>query len=501
MNIHPFINYGKALVLVSNNLTNENEISKEILIDEVSKLLNYFRVRPDSQITNQTSVKFIYCNLEKGKPKEGIYLSPSVLATDKSAGQVFNSLNKLKIDLVNDKVVSTEISRAISPISGEYARFGTAIGRGKPKTSLEIALFCSISTSTHRKPCFSFKTIKKEKIETENQAIFPDLPLNELIDFINLFEKMRDSSTEKLMFGSVNQKDKKPNRPKIFDGNFPNAPRSSSLGSVSLLGAIGSWAREASMIDWANKVLDSLKERPIYIVGNKTFETFRYSHHIIELAKENKLNSIIDSIYYVVLYNQGPRNRDSRLEYQKFDLFASRFLQLFTKPAFKDFLSFRAEYPNQLEILLKTYFINMDKIEKDVVNSARELGKWLNYAAYKVAKSNVEGNNYEKIREQKAKALVEIESSIFSARSGDALIFQAITRAGRASGLDAPSEAELFMTNASTGDISLESAKHLLIAFSRVKNKYETKIKADVPDELNEDETEDSNEDLADAQE
>lgn len=142
----------------------------------------------------------------------------------------------------------------------------------------------------------------------------------------------------------------------------------------------------------------------------------------------------------------------------------------------------------------------MDKIEKETVLSARELGKWLNYAAYKVAKSNVEGNNYEKIREQKAKALVEIESSIFSARSGSALIFQAITRAGRASGLDAPAAAELFMTQASTDEISLESAKHLLIAFSRVKNKYEPKIKL-VEGESRDEESEVENESLSDAQE
>ena len=124
-----------------------------------------------------------------------------------------------------------------------------------------------------------------------------------------------------------------------------------------------------------------MKERPIYLIGTKTFETFSYNHYVIELAKANKLKSIIDSLFYVVLFNQGPRNRESRLEYQKFDLFASRFLQFFNRPTFKDFFAFRAEYPNQLEILLKNYFINMEKISPAVVQSARELGKWLNYAS------------------------------------------------------------------------------------------------------------------------
>ncbi|HRN46535.1 MAG TPA: type I-PGING CRISPR-associated protein Cas8c/Csp2 [Niabella sp.] len=478
---HPFINYGTAIVLVRNNLANPDAITRQHLIAEIENGINHFRVKPDSVITNQASVKFIYCDEESGNPSKGIYLSSSILSTDKNAKKVFATLKKIKTDLEKTTPQSIGITKLIAPVSGEYGNFGeNSISRGKPKTTLEIASLCLITKTTHKKPAIAFKTYKKAKAEIENLAILPDLSIPELADFINLFEQMRLQSTTALMVGNVNQDDKKPFRPKIFDGNFPNAPRSNALGVVGLLGAIGAWAKDAAMISWANKVLDSLKDRPIYVVGTKTFDTYTYNHYIIELAKENKLNSIIDSIYYTVLFNQGYRNSKNRIQYQNYDMFVSRFLQLFNPPSFKDFLSFRAEYPYQLETLFKTYFINMEKISEAVVQSARELGKWLNYAAYRVANSNIDENTQErdkKVREQKAKSLIEIESSIFSARSGDALIFQAITRAGRASGLDAPAEAELFMTQASTGEISLESAKHLLIAFSRVRNKWEPKPK------------------------
>lgn len=503
MNNHPFVNYGIALVMANNNIEHQSKITKQNLIDEIQSGINHFRVKPNSEIADQATVKFSYCDEAKGNPKQGVYLAASVLTTDKSASQVYSALIKMREHLIEDKSGSVDITRAISPIAGEFGRFGSSISRGKPKTSIDIAAFCLITTSTNKKPSFAFKTIKKEKTEIENIAIIPDIPILELVDFIHLFEQMRLHSTENLMIGNVNQKDKRPNRPKIFDGNFPNAPRSSSLGKISLLGAIGAWAKDASMVDWANKVLDTLKDKPIYTIGSKTFETYTYNHFIVELAKENKLRLIIDSIYYVVLYNQGFRSGGNKLEYQKFDLFASRFLQLFNRPAFKDFLSFRAEYPNQLEILLKTYFINMEKISTAVVQSARELGKWLNYAAYKVADISVENGiqeRKEKVRVQKAKNLIEIESSIFSARSGDALIFQAITRAGRSSGLDAPSEAELFMTQTATGEISLDNAKHLLIAFSRVKNKYEPR-KATVPEDMLVVENDVETEDLSNAQE
>ena len=130
------------------------------------------------------------------------------------------------------------------------------------------------------------------------------------------------------------------------------------------------------------------------------------------------------------------------------------------------------------------------------------MGKWLNYAAYLVAKSETADKGEDELRNAKAKTLIEIESSIFSARSGDALIFQAVTRAGRHSKSDAPSEAELFMTQTATGEISLDTAKHLLIAFSRVMNKIERKENPpEIAVELENDEPETSSEDISDAQE
>lgn len=505
--VHPFIKYGAALVMVENNLSDSEQITKEHLIKEIEKSKIHFRLKADNINGSSKTVKFNYTDEAKGNPAKGIYLSPSVLASDMSASKILPAFTNILEGLGIGIESNVDITRAVTPITGEFTSFGaTSIGRGKQKMPINDAALCLITTTTEKKPALAFKTSKKAKTERENLAIIPDLKITELVDFINLFEKMKNQSTEGLFIGKINEKDGKPLRPKIFDGNFPNAPRSSSLGAVGLLGAIGSWAKNAEDIEWAKRVLSSLEGVPIYLIGTKTFQTFKYNHFVIELAKESKLSSIIDSAYYTVLYNQGRRNSKNKTEYEKFDLFLSRFLQLFSIPAFKDFLSFRAEYPNQFELLLNKYFINMENITPDVVKSARELGRWLNYAAYKVADRNIEANaqdRFNKVREQKAKSLIEIESSIFSARSGDALIFQAITRAGRASGLDAPAEAELFMTEASTGGISLESAKHLLIAFSRVKNKYEKMSSLEIDNIDNDDESDEQNdsEELSDAQE
>ena len=138
----------------------------------------------------------------------------------------------------------------------------------------------------------------------------------------------------------------------------------------------------------------------------------------------------------------------------------------------------------------------MAKIDPNVVLSAKVLGRWLNQTAYFAAKNEVKSGNWEEIRKIKAKVLIELESSIFSAKSGDALIAQAVTRAGRLSNLDAPESASLFMEKTASGELELENAKNLLIAFSRIKNKKESDSQPkEVTQELGEDEYQ--NEDLS----
>ncbi len=102
MKPHPFINYGLATILANNNLNSEVEISRTNLLQAIENALNHFRVKPINENFSQASIKFQYSNTEKGNPKNGIYLSPSILASDKGAGQVFSVLQNIKTELEND---------------------------------------------------------------------------------------------------------------------------------------------------------------------------------------------------------------------------------------------------------------------------------------------------------------------------------------------------------------------------------------------------------------
>lgn len=508
--LHPFLRYAKALIFLENNLSSNDDISSIHLVAEIEKGIQAFRVKPKVSFEAKKNVAYVFIQAEKGDTDNGVFLSPNIMASDKKAGNTWKNGIDILSCLQNTPLDSTDkITMSATAIAGDYLSFSenNAAKRNSPGTLLERSLG-TITTLTPNKPCFQYRIDKKGKSEMFNICLIPDLPIEELKDFISFYKRMLISQTASdLMTGNVIAKEtgkgesKKtlysPKRPLLFKGNFPNPPRSSALGSIALLGAIGEFAKDAEYSEQAKRVLESLKNAELYLVKYGGATVFTYNHHVIDLAKESKLRTIIDSLYYSKLYNQDRRS-STNSEYQKYDLFTSRFLQLFNHAAFKDFLSFRAEYPHEVITLFNTYFTKMERIDLEIVQSARILGKWLNKVAYFAAKNEVKqgtGTYWEDLRKTKAKVLVELESSTFSAKSGDALIAQAITRAGRLSGMDAPEGAALFMEKTASGELPLDAAKNLLIAFSRLINKSEKIEKKDAGIEIDvEDEEDLSNE-------
>lgn len=500
--IHPYSRYGLALIFHKYSI---ESIESTHLVNELTRGLNHFRTTPKGLIDGQQQVKFGYLTQEfiqqnskykgSGDSIKGIFLCPNIIATDKSARLTWAGIESLIQKLKKSLKGKENLTQAISAPSAKFNN-----GKKSPiypsVSRIEVAC-AGITNITPIKPCLAYKTQNQGRTKRTNSAIIPDLPLAEMIKFIAFFEMMLTSETsDDLMIGKVGKTDTKtrdqqaeerhfnktkkkvkifkskytPWRPKIFDGNFPNPPFSSALGSIALLGAIGEWAKESKNWEEGKSVLESLKDVALYMISYGNAKSFRYNHYIIDLAKEARLSSVIDAIYYTKLFNTESRSQNKH-EYEKFDLFVSRFLLLFNRPAFKDFLAFRAEYPYQLELLFTTYFTKMEKIPIEIVQSAKKLGQWLNYVAYLAALSENNDTESNEFKKAKAKTLVEMESSVFSSKTGAALVAQVITRAGRISNQDAPSEAALFIENTSSGELPLDAAKNLLMAFSRLWSK------------------------------
>ena len=485
MTTHVYLKYAIALLMEEYGLQTEQEITFKEIKEELEKGLNTFSVKPIGDYCGQTKVQYGFTK-EKNDAKKYIFLAPNTITSEMKTSNLYNAVCETCSEENINLLRAHDITQSEVPISGEFNRFtdkGT-FQRGKSKATVFDQCLALITSTTALKPCLQYKSGAR-KISMDNTCLIPDLEISDLQNFIRLFKRIRIQKLDNsLMVGKVKCDKGKtlkyiPQRPNIFNGNFPNAPHSSALGSVALLGSIGEMTKEIDVSELAKKVLESLKDCNFYAIKYGDASVFSFNHSIIRLAERGKLRRIVDSLYYVVLYKEGRRSTNNAFEYQKFDLFASRFLQMFNRPTFKDFLAFRAEYPYDIELMLNTYFCDMEKIDKEIVTSAKELGKWLNNVAYRSAQQEVATSpGWDDLIKAKAKVLVELESSIFSAKSGDALVAHTITRAGRLSGLDAPAAASLFMEKAASGELPLEQAKNLLIAFSRLKSQKEEADKA-----------------------
>lgn len=469
MTTHPFLKYAIALLMVRNNLQKEEEIDEDYILDELENGLNHYALEAQKVTARRNIVKYHFAK------KDADFSSPSFInkrAKDTIEKLIGNELTKDKLPLVGN------------PFAGEFSIFtsqGKGLNeRGKPKWTLrEYCLGC-ITLSTPNKPCYRDK---------KNWCLIPDLELPDMILFINLFEEMCTNELLNLMEGKIEWKGSKHTlcRPRLLNGNFPYAPRTSVMGTVALLGAIGKFAKDAEdrISPEVCNVVNRLKNTNIYLVSSDEIKAFSFNHVIIDLASKGKLQSIVDSIYRIELFKVGSRSKIDKFndirknEYDRFDLFVSRFLTLFNKASFRGFFSFRAEYPNEMELLLKTYFCIMEKINEDIVNSAIAFGNWLNSQAFTYASKEIPVNENlnekekeekkEKQRELKNKILIQFESAIMSAKTGDALVAFITTRAARLTGYDIYEGAKLFMSKVSCGELPLEQAKNLLIAFSRLK--------------------------------
>lgn len=503
---HPLSRYGLAYIMFrEETLSSPSEITKEMLMKHLIYGLNHFRTQPvtthpDPDVDSFVEYRFmpmqyILDNNQKGNPKGGIYLCPNIITSDEKAHNCWNGVRGLLAILESVKsseeliTKTTKITMSLAPVAGEVNN-GKRNKENVAGTLLEASC-CAIATLTPWKPSLS--------ADLKPTCIIPDLSAdddNQLMDlreFISFFEQMYTNNFKAWMKadiykpaqGSKKKADNLFKRPKLFQGNFPFAPPNSAFGSVGLLASIGRWAKESGQTTRGRRVLESLKGTPLYLISYGNASAVTFDHFVIDLAIANELDKIIYALYRSKIHSEEMRAYDNP-KYQLFDMLTNRFLRQFDRPSFVDFLSARAEYQPEVLPLFNTFFLNKMNVNtpvpQPVVESVRELGLWLNSVAYFSAVEKV-GDKLKKedIRKAKAKTLIELESSVFSARSA-AELMKVIVQAGRLTSMDAPASSDIYLSSVLTGEIPrLEDAKMMLMAFARVRNRIEAKEQPDEP--------------------
>jgi hypothetical protein len=512
--LHPYSRYGLAVALLQARATTEemNETNvRKFLAEAIETGLGNFRLTTDDNPQSSESLRFRAMPLielqqdnrlvqSKGLASQGKYLTPSVVTTDGDAQGTFDNAMKIIEKLRADEALDSGFifSRSFAPTTAKINNGKSS--QSPPKGSLLEAACSAIATLTHRKP--------SAWVEMRNTVIIPDLPLKELRDFVELFQVMMAANLDgnlyearlppktSLIDNSLKKKSSRRKggnapkseyrRPRLFNGNYPFAPRNATFGAAGLLAAIGRWAIQADETAWARRVLESIAGsethpgRPLYIISYESISQAQFAHYIVNLSISGKLSHMIDALTLeTMLYSDFESGKPSRYSpafetnYKLLDLIASRFLQLFNLPAFRDFLAMRAEYPQEIQPLFQEYFMNAKKIDKTTVESARALGQWLNQTAYLVADSEVKPDTAErkkKVQKEKAKILVEFESAAMSAKTPQDMLHRISTRAGRLLQRDAPAEATRFYDATNSGEIDPEDALHLLIAYMRLRS-------------------------------
>ena len=114
---HPLPRYGLALIYYKYKLTNADEITHQILIEELRHSLRHFRLNCLSDASLSDDLVFEYIGLEDlqknqtlvqsaGLSNKGKYLSPNIIAEEKSVKHTYNGLVNLIGVIRNNKILS-----------------------------------------------------------------------------------------------------------------------------------------------------------------------------------------------------------------------------------------------------------------------------------------------------------------------------------------------------------------------------------------------------------
>jgi hypothetical protein len=447
-----FSRYGLAETLVQGLGANTPEEAEDALQhrsrdemeaaleERVQQLLGEVRAYfPDPEYPPDAKVEGQLVQELDGTPGEqvgenGYFVRPHVLLGD---GQLNG-----RYGFVNSPLPGKEIIQRYYPPATKLS-VGKASASNVKKTRL-FALACTVTTLTPLKAA-------RRTGGSDRGAVIPDLPLAELISYLDLYVDLQPSLPAPTR--AATSDDGKPyllqNR-----GTFPDPPPGWTFGTLGVVAGIGSWARKNGFFEDAEPVLEALATRRAYVIdttGDNRVESA--GSHVVSLAREGVLHDTLSNAWKIT----------SDANEEDIQRLLRRWLLHFNESYFKDFLALRAIYPPSFSPLIDAYF--MQDYEEDLIASARVAAQHINTQAYHAA----DGSTQEAKRENKQTILSGLESMLYDCSDGPELIARISAQVGRLTGSDFPPEARAFFDRTTAGDLSLEEARNLLVAYMRLR--------------------------------
>ncbi|MCS3614560.1 hypothetical protein [Salinibacter ruber] len=300
-----------------------------------------------------------------------------------------------------------------------------------------------ITTLTPQKPS---RIVDPE--EDARGALLPSLPLEDLVQFIDVFREAPGPGLRWHMRGGKPRLNER-------DGNFASSPPTWAFSTVGLLAAVSDWSEEAEYDLQARELIGKLSRSRLFLVGESdiTPRSFDEAPHLETLASEAGK-----------LVRNAWRAADQLTGEDPFYFRLHRFLTQFDWHSLRQFLSVRVTYPPQFEPFLTGFFLQ--DMDPDVIAAAKAAGKHANSCCYRAAKEN---DSYK----SKETYLDELEGIITSADSGPELLARLSTQVGRLPKGDFPESAEPFFDALNAGEIDLKRAKNVLRSYLRIGTTFD----------------------------
>lgn len=402
----------------------------------------------------------------------GYFLAPHVL-TSNNSGMMVKEFKSMQKALKGKLDKSYQLKRSFSPQTSKIN--GGTRSMSDPKDELLVAAFTAIgAASNHKAAALDYDNFT-------NVGLIPDIPFYlpheeryPLLDYIRMLSLIQENLDDAYVGKYDPEKKKYIGRPRIYRGNYREAPNNVNFGIVQLLAAFSGLIErnEGSSPDEVKALVRDLANRPIMIVGYDYNGQQQFGNHLTDLTANGLLYRALEDVWKVELVGIDAGKKYSSPNWEHFKRNLDRWLRRFDTPAFRGFLSVRANYPGTFYPLIRKHFLMPEqKITEEIVDSAMAMGKSLNSAAYWAADEkfkNDGGKTQRDLYEYKSRVLSSLESNIRSAKGGSQLLSQVSTLIGRMTNSDLSSDSAAFMRAVTTGEIDYKVAQDLLIAFMRL---------------------------------
>jgi hypothetical protein len=323
-----------------------------------------------------------------------------------------------------------------------------SVGKSQAQNERVSATTCALSLVAALTPNKAARVVGKDN----RAALFPDLPLEDLVGYIQVFKAMKPAGP-----GLEWRANSYAPRLRERDGNFPKAPPAWAFSNLGLCAAIGVWAEEASYDIRTSGLIEKLANAKTYVLGAKGVqpETYYEAPHIAPIATE---------IYKLIKGAWKPVADKHENQQELFYDGLKKWLLYFDDPSWRGFLRVRAQYPPEFTSIIDHYL--MQYYPAELVESAKTVGRHINTQCYFAA----DGDDQEARRENKAKLISSFESLVQDGKSPASMISRVSAQVGRLTDRDFPSDSEVFFDSVMRGEIGLDDAKNMLMAYMRLKS-------------------------------